>query len=240
MRLSAIALVTVGLILAAGLASAGYFVSQTLYNAKVALNTAEAKGLAERSVTADRATWQIGFSTAGRSRADIPALYAKAEADGKRITGLLIDAGLPEEALTTTPLDYRYNEYRDENAVLVEEIHALYGTITVETADVALINPARAAIGRLIVEGIQLSNNAPRYHFGGLNAIKPDMLREATRNARIAADEFASNAGVTVGGIRQARQGSFFIRDAGSDHTSTDQINKTVRVVTTITFYLTD
>ena len=43
------------LIIAIGIAAAGFFVSETLYKSKVALNTAEVKGLAERRVKADRA-----------------------------------------------------------------------------------------------------------------------------------------------------------------------------------------
>lgn len=66
------------------------------------------------------------------------------------------------------------------------------------------------------------------------------MLSEATKNARIAANEFAGNAGVTVGGIRSARQGSFNVRDAGEDYSDTKKIDKDVRVVTNITFFLTD
>ena len=67
-----------------------------------------------------------------------------------------------------------------------------------------------------------------------------DMLREAAKNARIAASEFASNAEVKVGGIRTARQGGFIIRDAGSESMDSYKIEKDVRVVTTITFFLTD
>ena len=66
------------------------------------------------------------------------------------------------------------------------------------------------------------------------------MLREATKNARIAANEFAENAGVKVGGIRSARQGGFIIRDVGENYGDTKKIEKDVRVVTTITFYLTE
>ena len=97
-----------------------------------------------------------------------------------------------------------------------------------------------AATKRLVGgEGIDISSNPPQYFFTGLNAIKPEMVREATRNARIAAGEFADNAGVRVGGIRDARQGNFVIRDAGSDYGNTAKLEKDVRVVTTITFYLT-
>jgi hypothetical protein len=45
---------------------------------------------------------------------------------------------------------------------------------------------------------------------------------------------------VKVGGIRDARQGNFFVRDAGEDYGDTAKIDKDVRVVTTITFYLTE
>ena len=94
-------------------------------------------------------------------------------------------------------------------------------------------------MNRLIAEGIALQNPPPAYRFTKLNEIKPEMLREATRNARLAATEFAEDAGVRVGGIRTALQGSFFIRDAGEEYGDTAKTQKDVRVVTTITFYLT-
>ena len=86
---------------------------------------------------------------------------------------------------------------------------------------------------------MDVRNNSPAYYFTGLNDIKPEMLQEATTNARIAANEFAANAGVQVGGIRNARQGGFIIRDVGENYGDTAKIEKDVRVVTTITFYLT-
>jgi len=98
----------------------------------------------------------------------------------------------------------------------------------------------RAKLNTLIAQGLDLKNNAPAYHFTRLNTIKPEMLKEATTNARIAANEFAANAGVKVGGIRSARQGGFVIRDIGEDYGDTKKIDKEVRVVTNVTFFLTD
>ena len=66
------------------------------------------------------------------------------------------------------------------------------------------------------------------------------MLKEATQNAKVAANEFAESAGAKVGRIRSARQGGFIIRDAGEEYGDTQKIEKDVRVVTTISFYLTD
>jgi hypothetical protein len=229
-----------GLFVAVGLALAGYFIGQTLYNAKVALNTAEAKGLAERRVTADRANWNIILKVQGTSRAEVPSLYQQAEQQQQTIVNLLKDSGFDEGEIQPGVLDYHYQEYRDDKQVLVDQNHVLVGTISVETQKVELVGKVRASVNKLMAQGIDIENQTPAYRFTKLNEIKPDMLREATKNARIAANEFAENAGVKVGGIRDARQGNFFVRDAGEDYGDTAKIDKDVRVVTTITFYLTE
>ena len=228
------------LLLAGGIALAGYFVGQTLYNAKVALNTAEAKGLAERRVEADRADWTIGFKVSGKTRDDIPALYAEGERHQQTIVELLEAGGFDAGEITVGSLDYSYREYRDEKQALVDEKHELNGSISVATAKVKLIDQVRADVSKLIAQGINIQNTLPSYRFTRLNEVKPEMLREATKNARLAANEFAENAGVSVGGIRSARQGGFNVRDAGEEYGDRRKIEKDVRVVTTIIFYLTD
>ena len=229
-----------GLLIATGIASAGFFISQTLYNAKVALNTAEAKGLAERRVKADRANWQVSYQVTGSSKSEVPTLYAQAESQQQKIIELLKKNGFSEQEIEIGVIDYNVNEYRDDNQKLVDEKHTLTGRIHIETKQVKLVAKARASINKLIAQGMTINNHQPSYRFTQLNSIKPELLREATKNARIAANEFAENAGVNVGGIRSARQGSFYIRDAGEEYGDTYKIDKDVRVVTTITFYLTD
>ncbi|MEN8136179.1 MAG: SIMPL domain-containing protein [Thermodesulfobacteriota bacterium] len=229
-----------GIFVAIGIAVAGYFVGQTMYNAKVALNTAEAKGLAERRVSADRANWVILYKVKGAKRDEIPILYKQAEKHQQTIIDLLKDNGFAESEIKLGVIDYNYLEFRDDKKVLVDQTHTLVGNISVETEKVELVDKVRASVNKLIAQGIDIENEAPAYRFTKLNEIKPDMLREATTNARIAANEFAENAGVEVGGIRSARQGSFYVRDAGEDYGDTEKIEKDVRVVTTITFYLTE
>ncbi|MTI10917.1 MULTISPECIES: SIMPL domain-containing protein [Curvivirga] len=229
-----------GLFLALGITLGGYFIGQTMYNAKVALNTAEAKGLAEKRVKADRANWTIIFRNAGYKSEDIPALYKKSEENQKTIINLLKQNGFDESEIKLGVIDYSYMEYRDDNQNLVDERHQLTGSIDVETDKVDLVSTVRSSINKLITQGIDIENYAPRYYFTKLNEIKPEMLKEATQNARIAANEFASNAGANVGRIRNARQGGFIVRDAGEEYGDTAKIEKDIRIVTTITFYLTD
>lgn len=236
----AVGLLFLGVTVACGLASGGYFIGQTMYNAKVALNTAEAKGLAERRVRADRANWSVKFFNVGKSRDDIPKLYEQSEENQKEIVAILKETGFSDEEIKIGILNYSRQEYRDDNQKLVDQEHQLTGSISVETENVELVDKARSNVNKLIAKGVNIVNRSPAYVFTKLNTIKPDMLKDATKNARIAASEFAENAGVTVGGIRSAQQGSFFIRDAGEEYGDTAKIEKDVRVVTTITFYLTD
>ncbi|PIE42943.1 MAG: hypothetical protein CSA50_07925 [Gammaproteobacteria bacterium] len=228
------------LLLALGIAVAGYFISQTLYRSKVALNTAEVKGLAERRVQADTAYWSIHYTVTGKEKSAMPALYKASETDQKKIIALLKESGFTDQEIKPGVISYTKQEFRDEDQKLVEEKHFLIGEIEVQTQKVQLVSEVRAKLNALIAQGLDIQNNAPAYHFTRLNDIKPEMLKEATTNARIAANEFATNAGVKVGGIRSARQGGFVIRDVGKSYGDTNKIEKDVRVVTNVTFFLTD
>ena len=226
-------------LLAAGIAAAGYFVGQTMYNSKVGINTAEVKGLAERRVQADTAYWTIQYSVSTKAQNSMSELYARSEADQSKIIELLKEIGFDDDEIAPGIIDYRRTEYRDEDQELVDEKFSLNGSIEIETQQVQLVSTARSKLNELIAHGVDITNNPPAYHFTNLNDIKPDMLKEATTNARLAANEFAENAGVEVGGIASARQGGFVIRDVGENYGDTAKISKDVRVVTTITFYLT-
>ncbi|MDH4054459.1 MAG: SIMPL domain-containing protein [Gammaproteobacteria bacterium] len=227
-------------IISLGIAAAGYFVGQTLYNSQVGINTADVKGLAERRVESDRAYWRIQYTVSGEDKNAIPALYEKSKEDQSKIVSVLLASGFDAEEVSPGVVDYNRLEFRDDNQKLVDEKYVLTGSIEVETAKVRQVSAARAKLNELIALGIDIRNNAPSYYFTTLNDIKPEMLKEATTNARLAANEFAANAGVSVGGIRSAVQGGFIIRDVGDNYSDTQKIEKDVRVVTTITFYLTE
>ncbi len=112
-------------------------------------------------------------------------------------------------------------------------------TITLRSSNVKLIKETMELSGELVANGIVLSEsweNRTEFLFTSLNSIKPEMIREATLNAREAASKFAEDSGSKVGKIRKATQGFFDIRDR--DANSPDK--KVVRVVTTIEFFLAD
>lgn len=227
-----------GLFIGLGTALAGYFISLTLYNSKIAVNTAEVKGLAEKRVQADLANWDIILTVSGSSKKEIPKLYEQAQENQKVVVDLLKENGILEDEIKIGVLNYNQSIFRDNNQKIVDETHRLNGVINIETSEVGKIEKVRVKLNGLIAKGLDLENLQPKYYFTKLNEVKPAMLKEATKNARLAAKEFAANAGVKVGNIRSARQGNFYVKDIGSEYTDSDKIEKNVRVVTTITFYL--
>ena len=90
--------------------------------------------------------------------------------------------------------------------------------------------------GIVIGEGGYSNQGGNQFIFTGLSDLKPDMIEEATKNARSVAEKFAADSNSKLGKIKAARQGQFSIanRDATTPHI------KSVRVVSTIEYYLSD
>lgn len=90
---------------------------------------------------------------------------------------------------------------------------------------------------RLLRKGVVISGNSwenpLEFKYEALNALKPSMVEEATRNAREVAQKFASDSGSRLGKIKTASQ-EFSIENRDSN---TPNIKK-VRVVTSVTYYL--
>ena len=117
------------------------------------------------------------------------------------------------------------------------------GQVLVKSARVDAVAKAANASDPLIQAGIQLENPdgfaGPRYQLRGFNEVKPQLLEEATRNAREQAAKFAADAGASLGALKSANQGVIrVLDDDGSDMDSSRTIGKRLRVVSTFQFML--
>jgi len=144
------------IVIAIGLAAAGFFIGQTLYNAKVAINTADVKGLAERRVMADRAYWKIQYTVTGKDKSKISELYEQSEADQKQVSSVLLESGFEPSEISPGVINYLRQEFRDENQKLVEEKYLLVGSIEVETSKVKLLSEVRSKMNKLIARGLDI------------------------------------------------------------------------------------
>ena len=221
-------------ILSIGVIAGGYLLGNGLLRAKEAERTVTVRGLAERDVTADLATWTIAYSA---SSASLTQAQAKVRQDTNAIEAFFSELGLPKDALQ--PTGANVSSHTDRNGVIRYTVRQ---RLALRTSDIALAQRAVAQQFDLVERGVLLEEGSGMsYSFTGLNGIKPEMVAEATRDARAAAEQFAQDSGASVGAIRNATQGYFSIeaRDgAGGGWGVSDTPFKKVRVVTTVHFAL--
>ena len=124
-------------------------------------------------------------------------------------------------------------EQREKDVPPPPERYKAFQSVLLRTSKVDLIKPALASASSLMVSGVLLSGKSePTYIFNELNNIKPEMIQEATKNARIAADQFSRDSQTTLGKLRNASQGWFQVenRDAATPE------RKVVRVVVDVEY----
>lgn len=220
-------------IAALGMVAGGYLLGDGLLRAKEAERSVTVRGLAERDVTADLATWTISYSASSTSLAQA---QAKARSDTEAIEGFFDDLGFPADALQPTGANVSSDTNDGVTTFTVRQRLAL------RTEDIARAQQAVSRQFDLVRRGVFLEEGSGMsYAFTKLNDIKPEMVAEATRDARAAAQQFAQDSGAKVGAIKDATQGYFSIsaRDGNSGGWGTsDSPYKKVRVVTTVNFSL--
>lgn len=191
------------------------------------------RGLSEKEVKADLVTWPITYSLAGD---DLQVLYDQVKSNNNIIVSFLTSNGIGQDEISVNPpdsYDATSNRYRSDAFSFKYSINC---TVTVTTTKVDLVRQLLNRQSELLKEGIAFSNSYINYQYTGLNTIKPEMIAEATKNARTAATQFAQDSQSKVGKIKTAYQGQFSIDDTDA---STPYIKK-VRVVSTIVYYLED
>ena len=231
--------ISTAMILGISLIVAGYFISQTILKARKFDRYVSVKGLSEREVMADIAIWPFEVTVVSNNLNELQSELSK---QSTIIRNFFKEQGFSAEEITVgTP------NIQDNQAIM-------YGgggqtspyryiakmDVTIRTSDIKMLQKAASDVLELIGKGVIIGAKnywqQIEYLYTKLNEIKPDMIEEATINARQAAEKFARDSGSKVGKIKQAHQGLFSIqnRDVNTAHI------KKVRVVSTIEFYLQD
>ncbi len=234
--------IVAALLMAIGLVAGGWFIGHGFDHAR-RQSWVTAKGLAERDVKADIALWRIRFVETGDQLADV---QAKIQHDDAAVTAFLAQHKLGKDAIAfrniqvTDRATQMYGNQQYKTRFIVT------GTLMVRSRDVDDVAAAAQDTGALIAQDVVLgdpnggNDEGPVYLFDGINALKPAMIAEATKNARAAAEQFARDSGSRLGSLRRANQGVFEIlpRDKAPMLQQDKQVEKTVRVVSTLVYDL--
>lgn len=221
-------------VLAGGMVVGGYLLGDGLRRAHAAERSVTVRGLAERDVTADLATWTIAYSATGTQ---LPAVRAEIEQNTAALRDYFRSLGFPDDALTATGAGVNQYMNNGVNTITITQ------RMQLRTTDIPRAQKAVASQFDLVRRGVTLQEGSGMsYSFTKLNDIKPPMVAEATKDARKAAEQFAQDSGTGVGGIKSATQGYFSIEardgEQSGGYGAADTPYKKVRVVTTVDFYL--
>lgn len=186
----------------------------------------EVKGLSERIVKADIAIWSINFEVKSNS---IDALSADIERNIATIRTFLTVKGIEASEVNVAPVNIYQDTFREALFRYNANVQ-----LSVFTNKVDLVRSASNDTLSLVKSGITMNQNSVIFEFSDINSIKPEMLAEAIKNARVSAEQFAKDSGSSLGKIQRANQGVFDIsdKDPGSPEW------KKIRVVSTLRFLL--
>ncbi|MFA6408598.1 MAG: SIMPL domain-containing protein [Gammaproteobacteria bacterium] len=241
-------IVLIALLLVIGNALSGWFIGHGLYKMRISDKYVSVKGIAEKQVKADLAIWEVNYKAAGN---DLQQVNNQVGENQKAVQAFLLQQGLATnefEVQATTVVDKYAQEYESQKA---EQRYIVNGSIKVRTDKVDLVRKISQNSQELIKAGVVLASKEyqqanPSYVFTKLDELRPTMLAQATKSARLVAEQFAADSHSHVGAIRRASQGVFQIlssdSSAGESYSSARaqaaDINKTVRVVSSIDYFL--
>lgn len=223
-------------ILSLGMIVLGFTVRSGIVRFKELDRTVSVKGLSEREVKADKVTWPLMYKELGNDPAE---MYDRLEGKNQRVVRFLKDGGLSDEEISVNPptiTDRQADNYGNE---IMNYRYKATSVITVTSANVDKVRQLMRRQAELMKQGIAIvseeyGSNAVVYEFTGLNKVKPEMVEEATKNARLTAEKFAHDSESRLSGIRTASQGQFSIEDRDAN---TPYI-KRIRVVSTFEYNL--
>lgn len=193
------------------------------------------RGLSEKEVDADLAIWNLKFSIGEN---DLSLLQKEILNKTKTVTEYLNKCGLSTEDYIINPasiVDNSLNLYMDQTKIRYTFIATQ--SLLIRSSKIQQVKNAYAKSFDLVSKGITINREYDAnviYEFTKLNEVKPLMIAEATKNARLAAEQFARDSNSNVGKIKKATQGLFSIENAAPGF----EEKKNVRVVTTVEYLL--
>jgi hypothetical protein len=229
-----------------GLSTAGYLVGRGTSRFRADAHTVTVKGLVEREVKADEAVWTLSLR---RATDDVRQGQAQIAADRTAVLAFLTKQGFAESEISREPsrtIDRFARDFGNNNERFR---YGITSAVVVRTPKVDLVQSSLSNTEDLLQAGVVLDGDRegasanPRYNVSNFNKLRPELLADATKNARSIAQQFAADSGTSVGKIHSANQGAIQIfgsdgNDESGGFSSTSTLVKKIRVVSTFEFEL--
>ena len=231
-----------------GLFILGFFIFKGLKTFSDKDRVVTVKGLAEMNMMATSATIVLNFSFSGDELQDV---IKKTENKKKNILSYLISIGYNESDITINNIDIadqqRYYDVQWNNGKQVQvkiDRYIITQYLTIQSKEIESTEDKAAQIKLDLISKDLTSGISTNYAFSGLNSIKPQLIAESTKNARVAGEQFANDSQAKLGKIKTASQGQITIAgryhydEYGSSEGAQEPYIQMARVVSTIVFFL--
>jgi hypothetical protein len=197
-------------------------------------------GSAKVSATADNAVWTLSVS---QSSPTVGAAVTKVSEGVSALTNYLTKGGISNELITLGAVStYANEEYVNGNSTGRILSHRANRDVTVRTKDVQLVSKLSQGIGVLLQTGVPVNNYGPQYYISTLSDLRPKLLGEAMKDARVRAEAITKATGGSVGAVINVKSGPFQVTTQDSTQTAdygaydTSTIEKTVTSTVSVTF----
>ena len=197
-------------------------------------------GSAKTSAVADNAVWTLSVSL---SSPTVGAAVKKVDSDVAALSSYLTQGGIAADALTLGAVStYANEEYVNGNSTGRILSYRASRDVTVRTKDVQLVSKLSQGIGTLLGTGINVNNYGPQYYISNLPELRPELMSEAMKDAKLRAESLTKAVGGSLGSLANVKAGPIQITTPDSTMTAdygaydTSTINKTVSATVSVTF----
>jgi len=197
-------------------------------------------GSAKTSAVADNAVWTLSVSL---SSPTVGAAVKKVDADVAALSSYLTQGGIAADALTLGAVStYANEEYVNGNSTGRILSYRASRDVTVRTSDVELVSKLSQGIGSLLATGINANNYGPQYYISNLPELRPQLMAEAMKDAKVRAEALTKAVGGNIGSLVNVKAGPIQITTPDSTMTAdygaydTTTIEKTVTATVSVTF----
>jgi hypothetical protein len=190
-------------------------------------------------IVSDFVAWSASVTVAAETRREG---FVQIREQTDKVMKYLEKKGIKKDSIELKNLysDEIYEYYQGGGSRIVG--YRFHQNFSVISKNLDKIRDLSNDINELILSGITISSWAPQYSYTKLNDLKVQMLGEATKDARLRAEQIAISGGNEIASIISASQGVFQITAQNSNEISdygindVSSINKTLKSVVTVEF----
>jgi len=237
-----------GLFLAAGLVCSSIMATTAWVKIKNS-QFVTVKGSARKNVTSDLAIWTGNFTTEAETLLD--AQHCLHE-DRAKVEQFLKAAGMTNYAFTSITIqemrarfEYAVNTNGQRSMSQEKTVgYKLKQSVVARSGQVDRIEHLDSDSTALVEQGVMFTTDKPKFIYTRAGEAKIEMLAEATKDARIRAEQISRQGGRSLARLHRADMGVFQITPLNSAETSwegmndTSYVEKTITAVVTATFAL--